>query len=61
MELKPGDAQDLDLPDGSFDTVVATLLLSTIPDPRRAGLGHEHLRSRDRTNAERSDGNPLST
>ena len=36
VELKLGDAQDLDLPDGSFDTVVATLLLSTIPDPRRA-------------------------
>jgi ubiquinone/menaquinone biosynthesis C-methylase UbiE len=36
VELKLGDAQDLDLPDDSFDTVVATLLLSTIPDPRHA-------------------------
>jgi len=36
VELKLGDVQDLDLPDGSFDSVVATLLLSTIPDPRQA-------------------------
>jgi ubiquinone/menaquinone biosynthesis C-methylase UbiE len=36
VELKVGDARDLDYPDSSFDTVVATLLLSTIPDPRRA-------------------------
>jgi ubiquinone/menaquinone biosynthesis C-methylase UbiE len=34
--LTVGDAQALDLPDGSFDTVVATLLMSTVPDPRRA-------------------------
>ena len=36
VELKVGDAQALDLADGSFDTVVATLVLSTLPDPQRA-------------------------
>jgi ubiquinone/menaquinone biosynthesis C-methylase UbiE len=36
VELKVGDAQALDLPDSSFDTVVATLFLSTVPDPRLA-------------------------
>ena len=36
IDLLLGDAQTLDLPDSSFDTVVATLALSTIPDDRRA-------------------------
>ena len=36
VELRVGDAQELDFADGSFDTVVATLALCTIPDPRRA-------------------------
>lgn len=36
VNLRVGDAQALDLPDGSFDTVVATLMLSAIPDIRRA-------------------------
>lgn len=36
LELRVGDAQALDFPDCSFDTVVATLALCTIPDPRRA-------------------------
>jgi ubiquinone/menaquinone biosynthesis C-methylase UbiE len=36
VRLFVGDAQNLDLPDEYFDTVVATLLLSTVPDPRRA-------------------------
>ena len=36
VDLRVGDAQALDLPDGSFDTVVATLMLSAIPDTRRA-------------------------
>jgi ubiquinone/menaquinone biosynthesis C-methylase UbiE len=40
VELKLGDAQDLDLSDGSFDTVVATLLLSTIPDRGGPALRH---------------------
>ena len=35
-DLRPGDAQDLPFPDASFDTVVATLALCTIPDERRA-------------------------
>lgn len=36
VELRAGDAQALDFPDGRFDTVVATLCLGTIPDERRA-------------------------
>jgi ubiquinone/menaquinone biosynthesis C-methylase UbiE len=35
-DLHLGDAQALEFPDGSFDTVVCTLGLCTIPDPRRA-------------------------
>jgi ubiquinone/menaquinone biosynthesis C-methylase UbiE len=35
-DLRLGDAQALDLPDESFDTVVCTLGLCTIPDHRRA-------------------------
>lgn len=35
-DLRIGDAQALDFPDASFDTVVCTLGLCTIPDPRRA-------------------------
>jgi ubiquinone/menaquinone biosynthesis C-methylase UbiE len=35
-DLREGDAQDLAFPDASFDTVVATLALCTIPDDRRA-------------------------
>ncbi|MDQ2815831.1 MAG: class I SAM-dependent methyltransferase [Actinomycetota bacterium] len=34
--LAPGDAQALDFPDGSFDTVLCTLGLCAIPDDRRA-------------------------
>lgn len=34
--LAVGDAQRLDFPDGSFDTVVSTLTLCTVPDDRRA-------------------------
>lgn len=36
VALRPGDAHALDFPDEHFDTVVATLLLSSIPDDRRA-------------------------
>ena len=36
IALRTGDAQALDFPDDQFDTVVATLLLSSIPDDRRA-------------------------
>jgi ubiquinone/menaquinone biosynthesis C-methylase UbiE len=35
-DLRIGDAQDLDFPDASFDTVVCTLALCTIPDDRAA-------------------------
>src|SRR5215207_1517122 len=35
-DLRIGDAQHLPFPDASFDTVVATLALCTIPDDRRA-------------------------
>ena len=35
-DLREGDAQCLTFPDASFDTVVATLALCTIPDDRRA-------------------------
>ncbi len=35
-ELRVGDVQELPFPDASFDTVVATLALCTIPDDRRA-------------------------
>ncbi len=35
-DLRLGDAQSLDFPDGSFDTVVCTLSLCSIPDDARA-------------------------
>jgi ubiquinone/menaquinone biosynthesis C-methylase UbiE len=36
VDLRLGDAQALQLPDASFDTVVCTLSLCAIPDERRA-------------------------
>lgn len=36
VDLRPADAQTLPFPDRSFDTVVATLSLCTIPDERAA-------------------------
>jgi ubiquinone/menaquinone biosynthesis C-methylase UbiE len=36
VDLRVGDAQALDLPDQSFDSVVCTLSLCTIPDERDA-------------------------
>jgi ubiquinone/menaquinone biosynthesis C-methylase UbiE len=36
VDLRLGDAQALDFPDESFDTVVCTLALCTIPDPASA-------------------------
>jgi ubiquinone/menaquinone biosynthesis C-methylase UbiE len=36
VDLRLGDAQALDLPDGAFDTVLCTLSLCAIPDERRA-------------------------
>ena len=48
-ELRLGDAQQLDFADESFDTVVCTLGLCTIPDPRRAlSEAHRVLRPRGR-------------
>ena len=35
-DLRPGDAQRLEFPDSSFDTVLCTLGLCAIPDDRRA-------------------------
>jgi ubiquinone/menaquinone biosynthesis C-methylase UbiE len=35
IDLRLGDAQDLDLADEEFDTVTAMFLLSTVPDPQR--------------------------
>ncbi|MEV4116699.1 class I SAM-dependent methyltransferase [Nonomuraea sp. NPDC049695] len=35
-DLREGDAQALDFPDGAFDTVVCTFSLCSIPDHRRA-------------------------
>ena len=36
VDLRVGDAQDLEFEDASFDTVVLTLALSSIPDDRKA-------------------------
>jgi ubiquinone/menaquinone biosynthesis C-methylase UbiE len=36
VDLRVGDAQALGFPDESFDTIVCTLGLCTIPDPRKA-------------------------
>lgn len=36
VEVVDGDAMALPFPDGSFDTVVTSLVLCTIPDPGRA-------------------------
>lgn len=35
IELRIGDAQNLDFPDDEFDTVVAVLVLSAVPDQNR--------------------------
>src|SRR6267378_2847421 len=35
-DLRVGDAQALDFPPGSFDTVVCTLSLCSVPDDRKA-------------------------
>ena len=36
VDLRPGDAEQLEFDDSSFDTVVCTYALCTIPDDRRA-------------------------
>jgi len=35
VELRIGDAQNLDFPDGKFDTVLATCVFCSVPDPVR--------------------------
>jgi ubiquinone/menaquinone biosynthesis C-methylase UbiE len=58
VDLRLGDAQELDFPDESFDTIICTLALCTIPDPAKAlaeanrvlrpggrYIGFEHVRS----------------
>lgn len=45
VDLRLGDAQALEFPDESFDTVVCTLALCTIPDPAKAVVeAHRVLR-----------------
>jgi ubiquinone/menaquinone biosynthesis C-methylase UbiE len=45
VDLRLGDAESLDFPDASFDTVTCTLGLCTIPDPRGAAReAHRVLR-----------------
>lgn len=36
IEVRNGDAQELEFEDNTFDTVVGTLVLCTIPNPRQA-------------------------
>ena len=36
VEVRPGNAHNLEFPDASFDTVVFSLVLCSIPDPTRA-------------------------
>ena len=42
-DLRVGDAQALDFPPGSFDTVVCTLSLCSVPDDRNEGFQVERL------------------
>lgn len=45
VELRVGDAQALGFPDATFDSVVSTLALCSIPDDRRAvAVAHRVLR-----------------
>ena len=68
IELRAGDAHSLDFPDRSFDTVIFSLVLCTIPDPARAlaeakrvlRLGgeirfYEHVRGKDPAVAAKQD------
>lgn len=68
IEVRKGDAHELDFPDESFDVVIFCLVLCTIPDPARAlsearrvlkpgGEIHfyEHVRAKDPALAARQD------
>jgi ubiquinone/menaquinone biosynthesis C-methylase UbiE len=68
VELRAGDAHALDFPDSSFDTVVFSLVLCTIPDADRALAEayrvlkpggelrvYEHVRSKDPAVAAKQD------
>jgi ubiquinone/menaquinone biosynthesis C-methylase UbiE len=68
VELEPGNAHRLDFGDASFDTVVFSLVLCTIPDPARALAEarrvlrpggelrvYEHVRSQDPALAAKQD------
>jgi ubiquinone/menaquinone biosynthesis C-methylase UbiE len=68
IELRPGDAHNLAFPDDSFDTVIFSLVLCTIPDPARALAEarrvlrpggeirfYEHVRSKDPAIARKQD------
>jgi ubiquinone/menaquinone biosynthesis C-methylase UbiE len=68
ISLVPGDALRLEYPDASFDTVIFSLVLCTIPDPGRALAEarrvlrpggeirfYEHVRSTDASAALRQD------
>lgn len=68
VEVRPGNAHRLDFPDGSFDAVIYSLVLCTIPDPALALTEakrvlrpggeirfYEHVRSTDPAVARRQD------
>jgi ubiquinone/menaquinone biosynthesis C-methylase UbiE len=43
IDLRQGDAQSLALPDASFDTIVCTLVLCSVPDDQRALVEMERV------------------
>jgi SAM-dependent methyltransferase len=68
IHVRPGDAHNLEFPDASFDTVIFSLVLCTIPDPARALAEarrvlrpggeirfYEHVRAGDPALARRQD------
>lgn len=68
VEVHPGNAHNLEFPDASFDTVIFSLVLCTIPDPARALAEarrvlrpggeirfYEHVRAEDAALARRQD------
>jgi ubiquinone/menaquinone biosynthesis C-methylase UbiE len=68
IEVREGNAHRLDFPDASFDTVIFSLVLCTIPDPARALAEarrvlrpggeirfYEHVRAEDPALAQRQD------